>query len=457
MKVNLYIIFLFALFLHACKPVKHTPSPTSEELQRNPSATLAFTEIYTNTPQTPANTDAPGLQEKSISPTETATNTPRAPTPTRVRPSPTATLSPQEIAGSILKELNIDKEWKPSPNGMCIWERLLGFTNTEAASSKYDNQIFEYVTMTCGPEPKKWILMDEWSEGGLGYAIPALLGWSADGKYVYFDDAIIPDGCQPLGGFQQNLRRADLTNGDTLSIPIDWTGGITLSPDSTKLVYYDWEKVEVGIYDLVTQEEQRIPFELPEKMEYWYAGNFTWSPDGQSVLFVIDYGDPCFRTGGSIRRINIQKNEVITLLEKDGQTFRIVEWTELDRVLISDAERKWWLNPVSGSLETPSNMPAPVSPTPSPTDTPEPTNVIDMSTQDGRIVEIQYYTLFGLHLFDQAYQLLSANFKSSYSESAFVEDSTNFYQVVKILEVIPAKEEMERDGGNPQAVSDNVY
>ena len=34
-------------------------------------------------------------------------------------------------------------------------------------------------------------------------------------------------------------------------IRITWTGGMVLSPDTTKVVYYDHQKTEVGVYDLV--------------------------------------------------------------------------------------------------------------------------------------------------------------------------------------------------------------
>lgn len=102
------------------------------------------------------------------------------------------------------------------------------------------------------------------------------------------------------------------------------------------------------------------------------------------------------------------------------------------------------------------NTPVPDTPTLYPTDTPEPTHVIDMSSQDGRIVVIQYYTLLGLHLFDQAYQLLSSDLRTNYNytEKKFLDDSTNFYKIVKVLKVIPAKEE---DKANLQCVCDNWY
>jgi hypothetical protein len=195
--------------------------------------------------------------------------------------------------------------------------------------------------------------VDKWGEAGLGYPLPDLLGWSADGKYAYFYNSIIPDGCQPIGGFQQDLRQVDLTMGNIRSIPISWTGGMALSPDSTKVIYYDRQKAEVGIYDLAIQEEQRIPFELPKGMEDWFAGDFTWSPDGQMAVFIIRYGDACGPSGDYLRLVDLQMYNVRTLLKKENQSISIVEWTEKDRVLITIEGEKWWLDPASGSLSAP--------------------------------------------------------------------------------------------------------
>ena len=101
----------------------------------------------------------------------------------------------------------------------------------------------------------------------------------------------------------------------------------------------------------------------------------------------------------------------------------------------------------------PTHTPVPISAT----DTLEPTPVVSLSSPDGRIVVIQYYTLLSYHLYDQAYQLFSASWKTQYPEDKFLFAAANFYRFVKVLEVIPAKEEMQRDGANWQAVSDNVY
>lgn len=309
MKINSCLLILFTVSLAACQEARPTVSPA-----------------------VPLSTPA------------------QTPTTTRTGSNPTPTLSPRDIASSALTELSIYKTSEHSPNGRCAWERLLAFSLSEAAQRKYDSQFFTLVKITCEEE---WILVEEWKEQNLGYSIPELLGWSVDGKYAYYYEAVIPDGCQPLGGFQQNLRQVELASRDDHGIPLTWTGGITLSPDSTKLVYYDQKSAEVGVYDLLRREEQRIRFELPAGIEYWSAGEFTWSPDGRSALFVINYGDACFPTGSSIRRVDIQDGEVSTVIDGVGQTLSIMEWTNPGRALISRDGKKLWLDPVSGRLQVP--------------------------------------------------------------------------------------------------------
>jgi hypothetical protein len=329
MVVKLICVYLtlLALILSACQ-ARVNGNNTVTQL---PSQTPAH--IFTHIPE--------GLDTPYI-PARTSTTTPTPPTP-----SPT--LSPQDNAETILKELYIEKEWTASPNGMCVWENLLGYTNTEAASLKYNNQIFEYATVTCGGDSKKWVLVDKWAEGGLGYSIPALLGWSVDGNYLYFYDKVIPDGCQPLGGFQQDLRRANLSNGNINSIPIPFTGGLVLSPNTTKLVYYDPQTIEVATFDLETGQEKRIHFELPLTNDTWSAGNFTWSPDENNVVFIIQWG-PCSPVGISLRRINFLTNAITTLYESENPNISILKWQDSNHILISIDKKECWLDPNTGNI-----------------------------------------------------------------------------------------------------------
>ena len=289
----------------------------------------------------------------TATPTATTTSLPPKRVPTFTPPPPNPTLSQQEIAVTILTELSIDETHAYSPNGMCEWKRLLANPITESARDKYNGQFFTYVTVSCGNQEKPWVLVNKWALAQEGYSIPDLLGWSAEEKSAYYYDSIIPDGCQPLGGFQQNLRQVDLGNGNLHTFPLAWTGGISLSPDTAKVVYYDQNTSEIGIYDLNSGAEQHFPFDVPASSNGWFAGNFTWSPDGKDVLFLIQYGDACFPTGDSVQKVDLQGNKINTVLEQNNKIISISGWSEPGVVTISMDGKSWNLDPFTGSISAP--------------------------------------------------------------------------------------------------------
>jgi len=328
MKPRILFLILAALLLSACQAVKNTTQPP---LPTNPLTLLPATKT-------------PNPSQTNISSTKL---------PTYTLPPPRPTINPLDIASTILTELTIDETHDYSPNGYCVWKRIIAWPDSEAAQLKYNNQYFTYIVVNCGNQDKPWILVEKWTEAGLGYPLTSLLGWSVDRQYLYFYDRIIPDGCQPIGEFQQDLRQVNLNNGTIQSFPITWTGGMAISPDSSKVIYYDRQTVNVVIYDLSEQQEQRIRFDLPIGLESWFAGDFTWSPDGKSAIFIIEYGDACFPSGVSLRRVDPQANKVTTLLERENQSLSILGWSEPNKVLISINKEQQVLDPITGMLSTP--------------------------------------------------------------------------------------------------------
>ncbi len=331
MKPRIIFLILLGFILSACQEVK---SSTQASATTNPPTLL---------PTTKTSIPSPTI----ISPTNKPTYT-QPPTPTAE-----PTLSPLDNASKVLTELSIDETQDYSPNGFCEWKRIIAWPYLEAAQLKYNNQFFTYVTVNCGGQYDPWVLVEKWAEAGLGYPLTSLLGWSVNGKYAYMYDAHIPDGCQVIGGFGQDLRQVDLNTGAIKSFPITWTGGMALSPDSSKVIYYDREPAEVGIYDLSTQMEQRIGFDLPNGLESWFAGDFTWSPDGKSAIFIIEYGDGCFPSGVSLRMVDPQANKVTTLLERENQTLSIIEWSNPNKILISIDKEQQVLDLMTGKLSAP--------------------------------------------------------------------------------------------------------
>ena len=271
------------------------------------------------------------------------------PTSTKIKP-----LSPFEIASVVFSDLTIETQRLNSSDGRCTWDRLLASSLKESANLKYDNQLYVRLSVRCilGDEYKEvnWVLVDEWKLQGLGYSLPSLLGWSVDGNYLYLDDEIIPDGCQPIGGWQENFRKMDLETGNITFLFHEMLSGAVLSPDTTRIVYYDMQNKDVRVYSLASGEVQQAPLILPDS-PYLDVGNFTWSPDGGSVLFVMVFGDSCFPTGASILHLDVANGEIKVVLTDERQTYSILEWIEPNRVLIKVGLKQHVLDPNSGILE----------------------------------------------------------------------------------------------------------
>jgi hypothetical protein len=80
-----------------------------------------------------------------------------------------------------------------------------------------------------------------------------------------------------------------------------------------------------------------------------------------------------------------------------------------------------------------------------------------MTLQDPSIVVIQYYTLIGEHLYQQAYQLLGSyeRRKSPYDDFALGMDQG--YKVVKVLKVVRFNDWIKQNHSNMVPAKDNVY
>jgi hypothetical protein len=286
------------------------------------------------------------------------TNPPPASTailrPTYTKPNPVPTLNSNEIASSVFSDLKVKTQILNSPNGRCSWDRLIASSIGETAVEKYDNLFYVRLSLNCilGDEYEEvnWVLVDEWKPQGLGYSIPAVLGWSADGSKLYFYDEIISDGCAPIDGFQENFRQVNLDSGNITMLFTEMRSGASLSSDTTRLVYYDMQNKDVGVYTFASGEVQHTPLTLPDPPVYWSVGDFTWSPDGQSVLFVMVVGDACNPNGASIQQLDVARGEIKIKWISTVQTASIIEWVDPNRVVITIGQEQHLLDPISGAL-----------------------------------------------------------------------------------------------------------
>lgn len=321
------LLFGISIVLAACNQAEPTASvPANSQSVPKISATpsVTFAQAVPDMTKTQPATSMPLPAEAS-------------PTP---RPRP-----PRAIARQVLTEMSISTTRYYSADRRCEAEQLVAHPK-DASRQKYGNRYFAYLTASCGgPE---LVLVDQWFEGGLGYPIPKVVGWSRDTRFLYFVDSIIPDGCSPAGGIQGDLRRVDLESGEIEPIPLDMTLGMMISPDSRNLIFYNPEGATLGLYNLESGEVKSISFDAGTgNDDYWYAGDFTWSPDSQSALFVLFYGDACFPSGTSIRKVDLRQAAVQTLIDKDERIFGIEDWVDPNQVLLSSGEEIWWMDPLN--------------------------------------------------------------------------------------------------------------
>ena len=116
--------------------------------------------------------------------------------------------------------------------------------------------------------------------------------------------------------------------------------------------------------------------------------------------------------------------------------------------------------PIEKSLPTqplPYNYPKPNTTTPTPTETPEPTYVAIMAQQDPAIAIVNYYTLIEMHLYKDAYLLLSNSERKNRPIDGFILGAEQSYQEVKVLKVVQYNEWIKQNHIKMPPAADNVY
>ncbi len=100
----------------------------------------------------------------------------------------------------------------------------------------------------------------------------------------------------------------------------------------------------------------------------------------------------------------------------------------------------------------------PFTPTPAFTKTSLPTEKVDWYQQDPKIVIVRYYTLLDLHLYEQAYDLMSSSSNNGKHDKSWeIEDLKAVYKAVKVLQVIRYNDYLKQTGATNQSFSDDWY
>jgi len=297
-------------------------------------------------------------------PIATPTNTPTAtPVPATVAPSPTiptvtpvpvekittmpATATKTPTATPDLTDFQVQVQSFTSPDKKWIAQVIIGIpvTSDTTMSSNYYTQL--KLSETDGPT--EWVIVDEWSEWGLGYTVPQPLHWSHNGQYLYITNKPVPDGCAVFVN-GSDLRRVDLRSGDVKEILPSVGLWLSLSPDETKIAYIGYGKRGLVIRDLVTGTEQEV--QLDPGKDY-QAGHIIWSPDSNTIVLALAI-QPCstgWADSTSIIRVDAATLESATVLREDKRLFIPVEWTAADQVLLKDKEgNSWLMNATTGQI-----------------------------------------------------------------------------------------------------------
>ncbi|MFZ4662080.1 MAG: hypothetical protein ACOYNY_34030 [Caldilineaceae bacterium] len=231
-----------------------------------------------------------------------------------------------------------------SPDGAWVVEGLAAFPKGK------DNIYYTEMRVKKSDGSAQWLTVAEWSRFGLGYTTPQPLRWSPDGRYLYFTNAPIPDGCG-LFVNASDLQRLDLADGTVREVlPFGTTWALTVAPDAAKVVYSQGS--ELYILELATSNYASIKVEGLEAGAQW--GNFVWSPDSQQVAFTIAY-EPCLPSAWrqSIVVVDIRTRTTKTLIEKDKRLFVTQAWLDEDRLQVSDQDGKIWeVEVATGAIRT---------------------------------------------------------------------------------------------------------
>ena len=283
---------------------------------------------------TVAATDPPAL-----TPVPTETPTAQATIP----PTPTvqATISP--TATPIIEEMESDTWSSTSPDGE--W-RAAGMAAFFAGGGE---SYYARLSVTQTDGTAEWVAVDEWSGFGLGYTTPQPFHWSRDGRYLYFTNRPVVDGC---GVFVNalDLQRLDLGDGSVSEMAPSLGLWLSLSPDETTLAYVGYGGRGLVLRDLLTGIERET---VLDPVSSYAAGHVVWSPDGAALVLTLAIR-PCFADWAesvSVLRVQVETLEQTTLIREDERLFITAEWPALERVLLRDDEgNEWWMDASTGAL-----------------------------------------------------------------------------------------------------------
>jgi hypothetical protein len=289
------------------------------------------------TASTPVPTPVPASGTESM-PTK-ATNTPRSvstkvtlttPTPTAATPTP------------VLEEMEGYTWSSASPNDKWIVEGRAAFPKT-------GDDYYTQLKVSRADGSVGWAVVDEWSHFGLGYTTPRPFHWSQDGRFLYFTNEPVPDGCAVFVN-GSDLWQVNLADGSATQVVPSVGLWLSLSPDEATLAYIGYGDRGLVLRDLGTGAEREVRLDPGQA---YSAGQITWSPDGTALMLTLAI-QPCsgeWAESTSIVRVELETLEQTTLIDQDSRLFTILEWPTSERVLLTDNDgQRWWMDALTGHV-----------------------------------------------------------------------------------------------------------
>jgi hypothetical protein len=194
-------------------------------------------------------------------------------------------------------------------------------------------------------------MVDEIAHWGLGYITPRPFHWSKDGRYLYFTNEPVPDGCAVFVN-GSDLQRVDLNTGRVQEMLPPGAWWLSLSADEKQVAYIYWngEALEIVLRDLATGAERRAKLEADRDDSQ--AGNIVWSPNGKTFVLAVAT-HPCDPDNwvNSIVRVERATLAQKVLIHEDRRLFSIEEWPQAAKVLLRDKDGgSWWIDATTGQV-----------------------------------------------------------------------------------------------------------
>jgi hypothetical protein len=244
--------------------------------------------------------------------------------PARETPAPTATLiaavKPTTVPGALVVDWT-----STSPDGQ--------WTATAYTADLFEGgDYYTRLRVEGSTGAQVWTPVDERRPMGLGFTLPALLQWSADGQRLYFTNMPHPDGCSQFvnGG---DLQVLDLATGQVTELMPEMGLWLALSPDEARLAYIGYGERGLVIRDVATGQEQAAS--APRPSEGAPLGAVVWAPDGRAVALTAAH-DQCNLDGPrSVLVVNLETGVVETVVDADALSATSIRWDEAGLVVVN--------------------------------------------------------------------------------------------------------------------------